>query len=200
MDEVKELKYNFSIQTVEISGFVAALEALRLPFGKEARSDCRFDAEVVNEYETTDGRVWLEYWSRCEIDNKDIELMNRLMKNGDEHGKVLRGILVYAEINAPRYWWQEEVTYEVGAIKMGSNSTMHQECRGIGGQELIDMKENLPEGTMQKRMCCFSYQTLRRIYKQRYNHRLPHWQDFCHWVETLPYAEDLILDGLERCK
>ena len=40
-------------------------------------------------------------------------------------------------------------------------------------------KEELKEGTMQKRVQLFSYQTLRRIYKQRKDHRLPHWHKFC---------------------
>ena len=31
-----------------------------------------------------------------------------------------------------------------------------------------------------------NYQQLKTIYQQRRNHRLPEWQTFCDWVETLP--------------
>ena len=48
-----------------------------------------------------------------------------------------------------------------------------------------------------KKIDMFSYQTLRRIYIQRKNHRLPEWHQFVDWVRTLPYAEELILVGLE---
>ena len=34
-----------------------------------------------------------------------------------------------------------------------------------------------------------NYRQLKTIYKQRKNHRLPEWRDFCKWVETLPHAE-----------
>lgn len=38
-----------------------------------------------------------------------------------------------------------------------------------------------------------NYRCLKNIYKQRKNHRLPEWREFCKWVETLPYAKELIL-------
>lgn len=38
-----------------------------------------------------------------------------------------------------------------------------------------------------------NYQTLRAIYHQRKNHKLDEWRTFCDWVETLPYAKELII-------
>lgn len=38
-----------------------------------------------------------------------------------------------------------------------------------------------------------NYRQLKTIYSQRKNHRLPEWREFCRWIETLPYAADLIL-------
>ncbi len=37
-----------------------------------------------------------------------------------------------------------------------------------------------------------NYRQLKTIYSQRKNHRLPEWREFCLWIETLPYAADLI--------
>ena len=34
-----------------------------------------------------------------------------------------------------------------------------------------------------------NYRQLKTIYHQRRNHRLPEWQAFCDWVETLPNSE-----------
>jgi hypothetical protein len=36
-----------------------------------------------------------------------------------------------------------------------------------------------------------NYQQLKTIYQQRRNHRLPEWQVFCDWVETLPLFMEL---------
>ncbi len=36
-----------------------------------------------------------------------------------------------------------------------------------------------------------NYQQLKTIYQQRRNHRLPEWQTFCDWIETLPNFMEL---------
>lgn len=184
------------IKTLEIAGFASALMALRLPFGKECRSECFCDiVEVDSSHQNNEGVI---IHSESEIDPKDLHLMSTLVKRGDEHAKVVRGIMVYAEINAPRYWWQEADTYRVGTDRLSSESTMHIQGKGLSTEELVKMKSELTEGTMQKRVQVFSYQCLRRIYIQRRNHRLPHWHKFCEWVETLPFAKELILIGLDK--
>lgn len=38
-----------------------------------------------------------------------------------------------------------------------------------------------------------NYQQLKTIYQQRRNHRLPEWQWFCDWIETLPMFKELCL-------
>lgn len=38
-----------------------------------------------------------------------------------------------------------------------------------------------------------NYRCLRNIYLQRKDHRLPEWREFCAWIETLPYAEELLI-------
>ena len=39
-----------------------------------------------------------------------------------------------------------------------------------------------------------NYRCLRNIYKQRKNHRLPEWRAFCSWIESLPYAEEFLIN------
>ena len=177
----------FSVNTLEIGGLGAALQALRLPFGKDVRSSIHSHIEDHDEIKNA-----LRYRTEMFVDESDSKLISTLVKRGDEHAKVLRGVCVWCEINAPRYWWQECDRYSVGACCLSSNSTMHQQGQGLDEDALVDMKENLTEGTMQKRVWMFSYQTLRRIYFQRRNHRLPQWRKFCEWIKTLPFAEEFI--------
>lgn len=37
-----------------------------------------------------------------------------------------------------------------------------------------------------------NYRCLRNIYIQRKDHRLPEWRAFCKWIESLPYADQLL--------
>lgn len=39
-----------------------------------------------------------------------------------------------------------------------------------------------------------NYQQLKTIYQQRRSHRLPEWQWFCDWIETLPSFKELCLN------
>lgn len=50
----------------------------------------------------------------------------------------------------------------------------------------------LPEGFNQKRTWTANYQTLRSMYFARRHHKLQEWRDFCEWIESLPYAKELI--------
>ena len=48
------------------------------------------------------------------------------------------------------------------------------------------------------RTCTFSYENLISMYYARRNHKLEEWHTFCRWIETLPYAGDLILVKSEK--
>lgn len=104
------------------------------------------------------------------------ELLRCLAGKGGGHDKVLEMISVWVLVDAPRHWWQEMATYRVGTC-WSSESTMW-ELRHLSGSELLTAKDMLPEGRQQKRIGWLNYQSLRRIYHQRKNHKLKLWGDF----------------------
>lgn len=55
-----------------------------------------------------------------------------------------------------------------------------------------DIIQLLPSSYNQMRTCTFNYETLINIYYARKNHKLDEWHRFCDWIETLPYAKELI--------
>ena len=197
------------------------MTALRLPFGKEVRSHIdtfyKYDANGENRFNSGDGYISFDqierldemksisYFGRpvmygcyvLQMVDKDLTLMQTLVKRGDEHAKVVRGINVWAKITAPVYFWAEAETYRAGHERLASESTMHIDVRGLTGQELQEAKAAIPMGKELTKVDMFSYQTLRRIVVQRHNHRLPEWHQFIAWIKTLPLAEELIFVGLE---
>lgn len=184
------------VKTIEIAGMASVLQALRLPFGKECRSECNWNGTINEDYQTP----MFQTESNCFINEKDLALLSTLVKRGDEHSKAIRGLIVYAEIDAPIYFYRELETYRVGRDRLSCNSTMHQQCKGLSGDELVKAKAEMTMGTMQKTVDMFSYQCLRNIVKQRIGHRLPEWKVFIDWVKSLPFAEELILVGLDKDK
>lgn len=181
------------IETIEVAGLAGALTALRLPFGKEVRSKVIYN----HDWSTECKDIWFDSTTNNLIDDRDLSLMQTLIKRGDEHAKVVRGIMVWAKITAPVYWWCEEETYRAGHERLSSESTMHIDCRGLSGEELVKAKAAIPMGKELTKVDVFSYQALRHIVRQRYDHRLPEWHEFVDWVKTLPLAKELILVGLD---
>lgn len=51
-----------------------------------------------------------------------------------------------------------------------------------------------PAGFMLTARMTTNYRCLRNIYIQRHDHRLPEWRAFCKWIETLPYAEEFLIN------
>lgn len=52
----------------------------------------------------------------------------------------------------------------------------------------------LPRSWLQTRTVTMNYENLYAMYHQRMNHKLTEWSvDFCNWIKTLPYAEELII-------
>ena len=51
----------------------------------------------------------------------------------------------------------------------------------------------LPSSYQQMRTCTMNYESLINMYFSRKNHKLEEWHTFCDWIQTLPYAKELIL-------
>ncbi len=66
-----------------------------------------------------------------------------------------------------------------------------------GSKESLKKKEDLylealynnPSGFEITAGMTTNYRQLKTIYRQRKNHRLPEWREFCRWIETLPRGE-----------
>lgn len=55
------------------------------------------------------------------------------------------------------------------------------------------MIQLLPSSYNQRRTVQLNYQVLKSMYHARKNHKLDEWHTFCDWVESLPYAAELIV-------
>lgn len=55
------------------------------------------------------------------------------------------------------------------------------------------MIQLLPSSYNQIRTVSLNYAVLKAMYHARKNHKLDEWHVFCDWIETLPYAKELII-------
>ena len=81
--------------------------------------------------------------------------------------------------------FMETVVAELENIRLRFKETKSKD-------DWYDMIQLLPSSYNQMRTCTFNYETLINIYRARKNHKLAEWHTFCDWIETHPYAEQLI--------
>ena len=75
--------------------------------------------------------------------------------------------------------------FEAGVIDLGYLAKINSV---IDTGDMYRVKQMLPEGFLQRRTICTNYKSLRNMYYQRKNHRLPEWHIFC----------DALRNGLEH--
>jgi len=140
----------------------------------------------------------------------------KLRFKGDGHNKFLEMIVVWMDIDAPRYFWQQFDTYRIGVTKQ-SESTMHtmtarplqqddfehpipkahlQHLNALVADERWQMvKRDLPESFLQRRVVCLNYMILQRIIRQRKTHRLAEWRTFIDEVLRQTEHTELLDEG-----
>lgn len=144
---------------------------------------------------------------------------------GEGHDQFLTGITVSFDLTCSNKMWVEAERYRF-LYFVSSQSTMHRiamfdiknQCNEYVDEQIInrlnEIKEiynnnptpenylkllyNVPSGFELTARLTTNYRELKTIYSQRKNHRLPEWRNFCYWVETLPYAKELILGNKEN--
>ena len=92
-------------------------------------------------------------------------------------------------------WWINTVNKLESMRKEYKKIQKTTKDSGAMTRLLVRAKRMLPEGFLQLRTLDTNYEEVRNMYFQRRNHRLKEeWIDiFCRWVESLPFAKELIL-------
>ena len=157
-----------------------------------------------------------------DVEEKDLKRAISLANaEGGGHNQFMSGILVAFDLTCSNKMWVELERYRFITF-VSSQSTMHRIAKfdlESSYNEYVDpriiqvmqtLKEtyelnptpdnylrllyNNPAGFELTARLTTNYRCLRNVYEQRKNHRLPEWREFCKWLETLPYAEDLIIN------
>ena len=78
-----------------------------------------------------------------------------------------------------------------GLVERYNAMTKEQQNSDEGKELYLKILYSNPCGMFLTARMTTNYQQLKTIYQQRRYHRLPEWQWFCDWCETLPYFLEL---------
>lgn len=130
--------------------------------------------------------------------------------SGSGHDNFLKGIIVQFDLQYPEYFSPQLQRYKFIDI-ISSQSKMHKllsrllmsedfamyipdkildYVNGLINKGDINEAVNaLPSGYLKWMGISTNYMQLKTIYKQRKNHKLSEWREFCKWIEALPMSE-----------
>ena len=171
---------------------------------------------VLEEHGASSALLGLSLSYGSPIEKMDT-VAERLRFLGNGHNKFLESIVMWLDVTAARYFWQQFDTYRVGITKQ-SESTMHTMTkrplqqtdfahpipedllshlnRLIHEKAWDKVKWCLPESFLQRRIVCANYMTLQRIIRQRRTHRLHEWEAFTRQVlDQVEHPEYLDQEG-----
>lgn len=84
--------------------------------------------------------------------------------------------------------------------RLSSLAGSDKEREEVKKELYLEILYNIPAGFELTARLTTNYRCLKNIWRQRRDHRLPEWREFCKWIETLPYAKDLICYEKEEKK
>lgn len=156
----------------------------------------------------------------CSTDMTNTTIKLASCKKATGHDQFLTGIRVNFDLTFTNKAWVELERYRFIEF-VSSQSTMHRiskfdlrkQYNKYVDKRIIDIMEELkdtynrtqdkedylkllysnPAGFELTARLATNYRALKTVYSQRKTHRLPEWREFCEWVATLPYAQELIL-------
>lgn len=212
------------IKTIEISGWAGAFYGMRSPMNSWDRNDSKYDefgnfiigpndmkliktlissgpehAKVLRMIQVQANinmpRYWWSEFDTYHFNTKSSQsTMHRLLNNNEP---ITQDLFVSCRVD------EDVLKVVVDRLEYLRKGFKDIQCEYEGADKnerlnelLLRAKRLLPEGFLQMRTVSTNYAELRTIYHQRKDHRLKEeWQDtFCKWVETLPYAKELIID------
>ena len=158
---------------------------------KTGSEHCKFMRMIHVAVDVDMPRYWWSEGDTYHFNTKNsCSTMHKLLNNDNP---ITLDMFVFCEEDID--WW----TYTVS--KLESLRLEYKEIQKTTKDNekmnrlLVRAKRMLPEGFEQMRTWDTNYAELRNMYFQRRHHRLKEeWVDtFCKWVETLPYAKELIM-------
>lgn len=204
-----------NIKTLEVAGIIPALKGMRNPMNSWKKNDSDHDENgnfVIGKNDLDLAQrliiagsehmkfmrmiqVWADmdmpryFWSEMDTykfnTKNSCSTMHRLLHPTTE---ITKDLFLYSK--------DDEKIIDLTIEQLNKIRTEYLEEKNPQKKyELIRRaKQLLPEGFLQLRTINTNYAELRNMYFQRKNHKLkPEWQDtFCKWVESLPYAKELI--------
>lgn len=166
------LSYSHSTHQVSIER--AKVKLTQLAHGKS--SERKYIRAIEVTFLIKAPRFWL-----TEIDTYKI---GTIRMSGSTMHTITKNRMTQDDFEYPAFQSTiDELNELIDEYKETQNSARHL-------QLFLMIKNNLPEGYLQKTVWSTNYQVLQNVYNDRLKHKLPQWTDFCNFMlQNLEHPE-----------
>lgn len=201
------------ITTNQVAGFGPAMMGMRAPLKSYDKSDSTENSIGPNDYELAmklckagpEHRKWMRQiwvWATIEApllffkEFDTYKIATTANSESTMHTLMSRKLTLddFEEIQCNAYSEEKFKGYINFLNDLISSYKLLDEPEdyAIREQIFLIIHQCLPQGFKQKRWVNLNYETIRNMYHQRKDHKLPYWREtFCDWVKSLPYSEFL---------
>lgn len=200
------------IENVDVYGWEAAIRGMRNPLESWGRSDSKGNNIGANDRDlmmrlAKGGSTHAKYRRMITV-TMDITAPLYMLKEFDTYkvGTVSNSCSTMHKIHAKEFTL-EDFSCEYVVNNLPTKATCYDyyvllnqtiQALNLAREMFIETKEKiywwqmiqlLPSSYNQKRTVMLNYEVLAGIYRDRKNHKLDEWREFCKWIESLPMSE-----------
>ena len=208
-------KHNMYIETVEVAGIYPAIQGMRNPMDSWDKSDSSKDKIGLNDLKLCTSlniagpehrkfKRMIQVWINARMPRYWWSEMDTYHFNTKNSSSTMHKLLARkTPLTEKDFVVNEEDNDAIRNVIEKLNDIRDQYLNTTDINLKISLKRRakmlLPESFLQFRTMNTNYEEISNIVHQRHNHQLKEeWVDiFCTWATTLPYAKELIFNGLE---
>ena len=197
------------IENVETMGLHSSIKASKYPMAINTDSCNELITDRVNSLAKSDKGEGHDQFLTGIVVNFDLTFSNKAWVELERYKFInfvssqstmhcIRKLDIKKQCN--KYVWNSTINELREKIKAYNKLIEYQKATPLESNRYIEisnaLKElyleilyNIPSGFELTARLSANYRALKTVYSQRRTHRLPCWQGFCDWIETLEFSE-----------
>lgn len=187
-EAVKGAKYSYAIDTNAVTSEVTKT-TLSLANSKAGSGHDQFMTGIIVQFDLTfSNKAWVEA-ERYKFLNfiSSQSTMHRITKFDLDQAYLPYVDNRIVEIMKEKVKAYNELQAQMTSFKNEGKDV--SEMMNTLNEMYLEILYSNPAGFRLTAKMTTNYRTLKTIYNQRKDHRLPEWRAFCEWVKTLPHSE-----------
>ena len=179
-ESIKASKYPMALNTNDCNTDITKTVKSLAQSGKGEGHDQFMTGIIVNFDLTLTNKAWVEFERyRYLLFVSSMSTMHKITK-----------LDIKKQCN--EYVWNS--TIDKLEVYVKAYNDMKDKSTNVAKELYLEILYNVPSGFELTARITTNYRALKTVYSPRKNHKLPEWREFCTWISTLPYANDLIIN------